>query len=92
MTAAPSRQDRMKPLEQLRSGECKFALAETFIEGETIDRRLWLFCAEPTMPGRPYCRACAAVAYRPREGRTVGTGSAEGGVTGVSASCGNALA
>lgn len=51
-----------KPLAARRFGECAWPLGPAEAEG---DHRT-LFCAARTMPGKVYCAAHAARAYRPR--------------------------
>ena len=55
----------MKPFAELNFNECRFAVSDATLPGEQLGS-VPLFCGEPAMPGRPYCRACAAIAYRPR--------------------------
>jgi hypothetical protein len=59
----------MKTLNLLAFDECKFAMGETLISSETIDRCVTLFCARPAMPDKAYCPEHEGLCHGPSVSR-----------------------
>jgi len=58
----------LKTFAELAVGECRFVVDDATAPNERPSSA-FLFCAEPTISGRPYCAEHCRIAYEPRRKR-----------------------